>query len=273
MRYNIIHSNVRVSSDIQTPPSWLKNSGVASFFNSLLGVWISDVKLLVYNILNLRSPVQHKVTSMYWWDWWEVDLFSLWSDGMKILPQECFCFFLNILFIWGLVGPPEVESRRVDWRLEEGVKEQKWKKFEGSVTILSAIRDGSCFRNCGLIVSHSVEPSWKSLQIYNSHAKKEDWWWNCFNYRYSTVNRITRSFNFAQTSHSSVRILCCNRLAASLHDVGCCNLVCKKENSDYHDRPSIHILEFVCQPHHMRFNTCRVCGSGFNYNPIATKYS
>ena len=50
MQYRTLES--RVSSDIQTPRSWL-NSATASFFNSLLGVWISDETLLVYDILHV----------------------------------------------------------------------------------------------------------------------------------------------------------------------------------------------------------------------------
>ena len=54
MQYHTLES--RVSSDIQTPRSWLKNSAIASFFNSLLGVWISDeTLLLVYDILRHKQ--------------------------------------------------------------------------------------------------------------------------------------------------------------------------------------------------------------------------
>ena len=60
----------RVSSDIQTPQSWLKISAIALFFKSLLGVWISDeTLLLVYDILHLNvassrtrdSSAEHKI--------------------------------------------------------------------------------------------------------------------------------------------------------------------------------------------------------------------
>ena len=51
MQYHTLESHV--SSDIQTPQNWLKNLAIASFFNSLLSVWISDETLhLVYDILH-----------------------------------------------------------------------------------------------------------------------------------------------------------------------------------------------------------------------------
>ena len=63
MQYHTLES--RVSSDIQTPLSWLKNSAIASFFNPLLGVWISDETLfLVYDVLHpqqVRDPVSSQM--------------------------------------------------------------------------------------------------------------------------------------------------------------------------------------------------------------------
>ena len=48
IQYHTLES--RVSSDIQTPRSWLKNSAIALFS---AWFWISDEKLLVYDILLL----------------------------------------------------------------------------------------------------------------------------------------------------------------------------------------------------------------------------
>ena len=50
-------SNTRksVSSNIQTLRSWLKSSAAPRFFNSLLGVWMSDETLfLVFDIFHAR---------------------------------------------------------------------------------------------------------------------------------------------------------------------------------------------------------------------------
>ena len=59
MQYHTLES--RVSSDIQTPRSCLKNSAVTSFFNSLLRVWISDETLLiVYDIFPKKIIIYEK---------------------------------------------------------------------------------------------------------------------------------------------------------------------------------------------------------------------